>query len=39
MKQWVDYVTSTADDNNLVFKGTWGDHMLAGAAPGITGPE
>ena len=34
MKRWVDYVTSTADDNNLVFKGTWGDHMLAGVNPG-----
>ena len=34
IKQWVDYVTSTADDNNLVFKGTWGDHMLAGVNPG-----
>ncbi len=34
MKRWVDYVTTTADKNHLVFKGTWGDHMLAGVRPG-----
>jgi len=34
MKRWIDYVTTTADANHLVFKGTWGDHMLAGINPG-----
>ena len=34
MKRWTDYVTSTADDDHLVFQGTWGDHMMAGVNPG-----
>jgi len=33
MKQWVDYLTSTAD-NHIVTKGWYGDHMLPGEAPG-----
>ncbi len=33
MKRWVEFLRSTAEEN-LIFKGTWGDHMAPGSKPG-----
>lgn len=33
MKHWVEFLRSTSE-NNLVFKGTWGDHMAPGPVSG-----